>query len=182
MANDINKVTLIGRLTRDSEIRYSQSGTAIVRFSLAVNENRKDGQTGEWSEIAHFFDVTYFGKGAEATSAYLTKGKQVAIDGKLTQDRWTDDQGNNRSAVKIIALSLQLLGGGQERQEQAQAPSGYQSGQYGGYAPQSPPQGQYAPPPPPQPAQPSFDGFGGSTAPKHYGPGPETFADDQIPF
>lgn len=109
MAADINSVVMVGRLTRDAELRYSQAGTAIVKFSLAQTHRRKTGDT--WSDEAHFFDVAMMGKAAESVHRYLTKGKQVAIQGELRQNRWEQD-GQPRSKVEIFAFSLQLLGGG----------------------------------------------------------------------
>lgn len=109
MAADINSVVMVGRLTRDAEIRYSGGGTAIVKFSLAQTHRRKSGDT--WSDESHFFDVVMMGKGAEAVHKFLGKGKQVAIQGELRQNRWEQD-GQPRSKVEVFAFNLQLLGGG----------------------------------------------------------------------
>ena len=86
---DINVVVLVGRLTRDAELKYTKSGTAIVRFSLAVNRSRK--QDDQWIDETSFFDIDFWGKGAEAVNRYLTKGQQVAVEGELRQDRWEQD-------------------------------------------------------------------------------------------
>ena len=107
MASDINSVVLVGRLTRDAEMRYLPSGSAVASFSVALSRNKKDGD--QWVEESHFFDVSYFGKGAEAVKPYLTKGKQIAIQGSLRQDRWEKD-GQHFSKVKIVADSVELLG------------------------------------------------------------------------
>lgn len=104
---DINSVLLIGRITRDAELKYTSSGTAICRFSLAVNRRVKTGDT--WGEEGNFFDVTLFGKSGESLNQYLAKGKQVAVQGELKQDRWEQD-GQSRSKVGIIANGVQLLG------------------------------------------------------------------------
>jgi len=109
MASDINKVILVGRLTRDSELSYTQGGLALLKFSLAVNRNRKQGD--QWVEEASFFDVTVFGRQGEAIANYMTKGKQVAIEGQLRQDRWEAQDGTRRSKVAIDANNVQLLGG-----------------------------------------------------------------------
>jgi single-strand DNA-binding protein len=109
MASDINKVFLVGRLTRDAELKYTNTGTAVSKFSLAVNRNKRSGD--QWSEEANFFDLTLWGKQAEAVNQYLTKGKQVAIEGELRQNRWEQD-GQKRSKVEINVNHLQLLGGG----------------------------------------------------------------------
>jgi single-strand DNA-binding protein len=104
---DVNIVVLVGRLTRDAELKYTNSGQAICRFSVAVNRSRKQGE--QWVDEASFFDVDYWGKGGEAVNQYLVKGKQVAVEGELRQDRWEQD-GQNRSKVLIAASNVQLLG------------------------------------------------------------------------
>ncbi|MDC7126096.1 MAG: single-stranded DNA-binding protein [Spirochaetales bacterium] len=105
---DINYVIIIGRLTRDAELKYTNSGLAVSSFSLAVNRRKRSGDS--WEEEVSFFDLALFGKRAESLNQYLTKGQQVAVEGSLTQDRWEQD-GNKRSKVKIIANNIQLLGG-----------------------------------------------------------------------
>lgn len=106
---DINHVVLVGRLTRDAELKYTNSGLAIAKLSLAINRRTKKGDT--WQDEANFFDATFMGKGAEAVAQYLTKGKQVGIEGELRQDRW-EQEGQKRSRVEIFVTNLQLLGGG----------------------------------------------------------------------
>lgn len=106
--NDLNHVVLIGRLTQDAELKYTQNGYAISSFSIAVNRSRKNGE--QWVEEANFFEVSLFGKSAENLKPYLVKGKQVAIDGELRQDRW-ESEGQKRSKVVIVANSVQLVGG-----------------------------------------------------------------------
>ena len=108
MANDINVVTLVGRLTRDSELKYTNSGTAVCKFSLAVNRKKRSGD--QWTDEVSYFDVVLWGKQGEALQQYLSKGKQVAVSGELRQNRWEQD-GQSRSKVEIIANNLQLLGG-----------------------------------------------------------------------
>jgi single-strand DNA-binding protein len=110
MATDINSVVLIGRLTRDAELRYSNSGTAICKFSIANSYSRKQGDS--WTEETSFFDAVLMGRRAEALHKYLTKGKQIGIKGELRQDRWEQD-GQKRSRVEIFVDDLNLLGGGQ---------------------------------------------------------------------
>jgi single-strand DNA-binding protein len=105
---DLNQVTLIGRLTRDSELKYTAGGVAVCKFSIAVNRSRKVND--RWEDEANFFDVVLFGKQGEVLNQYLLKGKQVGIDGELRQERWEKD-GQNRSRVEIAANSVQLLGG-----------------------------------------------------------------------
>lgn len=128
---DLNHVIEIGRLTRDISERdfgYTTGGTARLNLSIAVNRSEKRG--GEWTDKVSFFDVTVWGKTAENIKPYLHKGKQIAVDGYLDQQRWEKD-GQKFSKVVIIADSVQLLGGsenGQQSAPQAQQPAGdYQS-------------------------------------------------------
>lgn len=106
--NDINSVMMVGRLTRDMELKYLQSGSAVGNISVAVNRSVKRGD--EWTDEASFFEATLFGKQAEGLKPYLVKGKQVAISGSLKQQRWEKD-GQKNSKVVIICDSVQLLGG-----------------------------------------------------------------------
>ncbi|MCL2211572.1 MAG: single-stranded DNA-binding protein [Treponema sp.] len=105
---DINHVVLIGRLTRDAELKYTAGGQAVCKFSIAVNRRKKNGD--QWEDEANFFDIVLWGKQGESLQSYLTKGKMVGVDGELRQDRWQQD-GQNRSKVEIIASYIQLLGG-----------------------------------------------------------------------
>ena len=104
---DLNVVTLMGRLVRDAEVKYTATGTAIAKFAMAVNRSEK--VDGEWKDAASFFDCTMFGKRAEAIAQYLLKGKQVAICGSLKQDRWNSDNGP-RSKVVVMVDDIQLVG------------------------------------------------------------------------
>ena len=113
---DVNHVVLIGRCTRDAELKYTSGGMAIGKFSLAVNRKKKSGE--QWVDEASFFDVTCFGKTAENLAQYMTKGKQVGVDGSLHQDRWEKD-GQNMSRVVVNADNIQLLGGGTEQSSPA---------------------------------------------------------------
>ena len=106
---DINHVVLVGRLTRDAELKYTASGQAVCKFSVAVNRRRKNGD--QWEDEANFFDVVLWGRQGESLNQYLQKGKSVGVDGELRQDRWQQD-GQNRSKVEIVANNIQLLGGG----------------------------------------------------------------------
>ncbi|MCL1991663.1 MAG: single-stranded DNA-binding protein [Spirochaetes bacterium] len=121
---DLNRVVLIGRLTREAELKYTASGQAICKFSIAVNRSRKVGE--KWEDEANFFDIVYWGKPGESVHPYLAKGKMVGVDGELRQDRWKQEDGQNRSKIEIVANFVQLLGGTQ----------GGQGGQFQG-APQS---------------------------------------------
>lgn len=106
---DINRVVLVGRLTRDAELKYTNSGLAICKFSLAINRRRKNGD--RWEDEANFFDAVLMGRTGEAIHRYLLKGKQVGVEGELRQSRWEQD-GQSRSRVEIFATNVQLLGGG----------------------------------------------------------------------
>ena len=128
---DLNHVIEIGRLTRDISERdfgYTTGGTARLNLSIAVNRSEK--RNGAWQDKVSYLDVTVWGKTAENINPYLHKGKQIAIDGYLDQQRWEKD-GVKYSKVVIIADSVQLLGGnenGQQSAQQAQQPAGeYQS-------------------------------------------------------
>ena len=106
---DTNITAQVGRLTREAELKYLQSGTAVLEFSIANNYSKKDS-SGNWVDETNYFDISYFGKGAEAVSRFLSKGKQVCVVGSLRQERWEKD-GDKRSKVKIMADTVQLLGG-----------------------------------------------------------------------
>ena len=121
MANDINHVVLVGRLTRDAELKYTNTGTAIGKFSIAVNRRKRSGD--QWTDEVSYFDIVLWGKTAEALNQYLQKGKQIAVSGELRQNRWEQD-GQNRSKVEIIANNVQLLGGSGGRNDgQANRPA-----------------------------------------------------------
>jgi single-strand DNA-binding protein len=105
---DINHVVVVGRLTRDAELKYTNTGTAICKVSVAVNRRRKVDE--QWTEEANFFDVTIWGKMGEAIAQYLVKGKQIGVEGELRQSKWEQD-GQTRSKVEIVANNVQLLGG-----------------------------------------------------------------------
>ncbi|MBD5410539.1 MAG: single-stranded DNA-binding protein [Treponema sp.] len=126
MATDINHVVIIGRLTRDlgSDERsfgYVGNGQARANVSIAVNRSHKNGE--KWDEEANFFDVTIWGKTAENLKPYLTKGKQICVDGYLKQDRWEKD-GQKFSRVSIVANNVQLLGGKSDGSQQTGGVSG----------------------------------------------------------
>ena len=104
---DINHVVLVGRLTRDAELRYTNSGSAMAAISLAINTRRR--RDDQWVDEAHFFDAVVWGKTAESLSPYLTKGKQIGLEGELRQNRWEQD-GQRRSKVEIFTRNIQLLG------------------------------------------------------------------------
>jgi single-strand DNA-binding protein len=108
--SSINRVILVGRLTRDPELRHTPGGTPVCNFSLAVNSREKD-DSGEWGERADFFDITVWGNQGENCAQYLAKGRLAAVDGNLRQERWEKD-GQKRSKVTITARQVQFLDSG----------------------------------------------------------------------
>ena len=107
---NLNRVCITGNLTRDPELRTTSGGTSVCSLRVAVNTRRKDGQTGEWTEKPNYFDVTVWGVQGENCAQYLSKGRPVAVDGRLEWREWQDNQGNKRQSVDIIADSVQFLG------------------------------------------------------------------------
>ncbi len=170
MAADINVVVLVGRLTRDCELRSTPQGTSICRFSVAVNRRKRTGD--KWEDEVSYFDVVLWGKSAETLSSYLMKGRQVSVQGELRQNRWEQD-GQTHSKVEVVANNVQLLGSGNQQGGSAPndgAQGGYQNNyqnsyQSGGYQQNRPAQRA------PQQAAPVAD-IGG----------PESFDDADIPF
>ncbi|MBJ7329652.1 MAG: single-stranded DNA-binding protein [Solirubrobacteraceae bacterium] len=111
-ATNINRVILTGNLTADPDLRNLPSGSAVCKLRLAVNTRRKDGASGEWVDKPNYFDITVWGKQGEIAAQYLSKGRPVAIDGRLEWREWQDQQGNKRQSVEVVADSVQFLGGG----------------------------------------------------------------------
>jgi single-strand DNA-binding protein len=109
-ATNINRVVMTGNLTRDPELRTTPGGMALCKLRIACNTRRKNNSTGEWEDKPNYFDVTVWGAQGENCSRYLTKGRPVAIDGRLEWREWETD-GQKRQAVDIIADSVQFLGG-----------------------------------------------------------------------
>ena len=105
-----NKVILIGRLTRDVELRYTPSGTAVAKFGLASSRTYKDNVTGENKEEVLFIDITVFGRSAEVANQYLSKGRQVLVEGRLVLDQWVDSTGQKRSKHSVVAERVQFMG------------------------------------------------------------------------
>lgn len=106
----LNKVMLIGNAGKDAELRYLASGTPQCQFSLAVNNRRKNQQTGDWEDQTEWFNIVIWGDTAERVSQYITKGKQVFIEGRLQTRSWDDDQGQKHYRTEVIAHTVQLLG------------------------------------------------------------------------
>lgn len=134
----INRVNISGNLTREPEIRRTQSGMAILSFGVAVNDRRKNPQSGEWEDYANFVDCTMFGNRAESLSNILTKGMKVAIDGKLRWSQW-EREGQKRSKLEVIVDEIEFMsrnqgdqGGNQgdyHRRQQGATQGGYGQGE-----------------------------------------------------
>ncbi len=201
----INRVTIVGNLTRDPELRALPSGGNVCSLRVAVNERRKDA-SGQWTDAPNFFNVTIFGNSADNAAKFLAKGRQVAVDGRLRWREWQDQQGNKREAIEIVAQDVQFIGGRDGAPQggggggwNAPAPAqpapaqddwggGGQQGGGGFSGPGTsypveqgdfggPQQGGYGQPQ--APAQPQYQqGGGGQPQP----PSPAPVADDDIPF
>ncbi len=110
MAGSINRVVLVGNLTRDPELRATPGGTSVCSMRVAVNDRVKDPNTGEWSDKPNYFNVSVFGAQAERYAQWLTKGRQIAIDGRLRWREWQTQEGQKREAVEIVADNVQFIG------------------------------------------------------------------------
>ena len=111
MARGVNKVTLIGNLGNDPEVRYSGNGNAVANVSLATAESWRDKDSGEQQERTEWHRVVFFGRLAEIVSEYLHKGSQVYVEGRLQTNKWQDKEGNDRYTTQIVANEMQMLGG-----------------------------------------------------------------------
>ncbi len=122
-----NKIILAGNLTRDIEVRYTQSGAAIGNTAIATTRKFKS-QTGEQKEEVLFVDITFFGRTAEVANQYLRKGSKILVDGRLKLDQWTAQDGSKRSKHSVTVESMTMLGSKGDNEgggyNQAQAPSG----------------------------------------------------------
>jgi single-strand DNA-binding protein len=110
-ATNINVVVITGNLTHDPELRSLPSGNSVCKLRIANNTRRKDNSTGEWVDKPNYFDVTVWGAQGENCARFLTKGRPVAIDGRLEWREWESQEGQKRQSVEIIANSVQFLGG-----------------------------------------------------------------------
>src|SRR5215207_7366558 len=155
-ATNINRVVLTGNLTRDPELRSLQSGMSVCSLRIASNTRRKDQASGEWQDKPNYFSVTVWGAQGENCARFLSKGRPVALDGRLEWREWQGQDGAKRESVEIIADSVQFLGG---RDEAAIGATG------NGFAPHSD-----------VPADTS------DFAPQPVGARPSAPADDDIPF
>jgi single-strand DNA-binding protein len=140
---DLNRVTLVGRLTRDPELRHTAGGDPVCSIRLAVSSRARD-ETGNWGDRSNYFDVTVFGRQAETASTYLAKGRRIGVDGRLSWREWQAQDGTRRQSVEVIANDLFFLdsrgegGGGEARDrsletpEPAMAPAGVPAANGGG--------------------------------------------------
>jgi single-strand DNA-binding protein len=130
-ASNVNVVVITGNLTRDPELRHTGGGTAICELRVAVNSRRKDGQSGEWVDKPNYFDVTVWGAQGENCANYLSKGRPVAVEGRLDWSEWEAKDGSGkRQKVQIVAKSVQFLGS-------RDGSGGGEGGQGGGFSPSS---------------------------------------------
>jgi single-strand DNA-binding protein len=174
MATDMNSVTLIGRLTRDAELKYTVNGIAVCKFSIAVNRKKKNGD--EWVDEASFFDIVLWGRQGEALNQYLQKGKQIGVAGELRQERWKQQDGQKRSRIEVVANNIQLLGGGRDSESNGRSGSyGNNGGGYGGNN-----MGNTQAPMSNKPSEKSDESYSGND-PRQYEDTGDWFADD-IPF
>lgn len=145
----INRVNISGNLTRDPELRATQGGMQVLGFGVAVNDRRRNQQTGEWEDYPNFVDCTMFGNRAESMGRILHKGMKVAIEGKLRYSSW-DKDGQRRSKLEVIVDEIELM----SQKQGQQAPQGYQPQ---AYAPQQAPQQAYQPQQAPQQQAPQWN-------------------------
>ena len=137
----INRVIISGNLTRDPELRSTAGGMPVLGFGVAVNDRRKNQQTGEWEDYPNFIDCTMFGARAEALSRYLNKGTKVSIEGKLRWSQW-EREGQKRSKIEVIVDELEFMSSRGDS-------SSYGGGVGGGYSAPAPAAPAYAPAPAP---------------------------------
>lgn len=152
----INKATITGNITRDPELRQTQGGTSVLTIGVAVNDRRKNQQTGEWEDYPNFIDCTIFGNRATGVAPHLEKGMKVAIEGKLNQSRWQADDGTNRSKIEIIVDEIEFMS--RQQGQTTSKPVQQQQQQFTHQAAQQPMQQQpqpqqFAPQTAPQPMQ-----------------------------
>lgn len=105
----INRVNITGNLTRDPELRATAGGTQILSFGVAVNDRRKNPQTGAWEDVPNFVDCIVFGQRAEAVSRFISKGSKVAIEGKLRFSSWETKDGDRRSKLEVIVDEIDFM-------------------------------------------------------------------------
>ena len=137
----INRVNISGNLTRDPELRATAGGSQVLSFGVAVNDRRRNSQTGEWEDYPNYVDCVVFGARADALSRFLSKGSKVAIEGKLRYSSWESKDGQRRSKLEVVVDEVEFLsprnqnpsGGAPQTQQ-----GGYQQPSYGAPAPVAP--------------------------------------------
>lgn len=150
-----NKIILVGNLTRDIELKYSQSGTGIANTAIATS--RKFTTNGEKKEEVCFVDITFFGRSSEVANQYLRKGSKILVEGRLNFEQWVDQNGQKRSKHSVVVETMQMLDGKQDGQQAQQPQQGYNQPQQGYNKPEveyQDAQGRPTPPPRRQPQQP----------------------------
>ena len=125
----INRVVISGNLTREPELRRTQGGMAILNMGVAVNDRKKNQQTGEWEDYANFIDCVMFGKRAESMAGILTKGMKVAIEGKLRWSQWEKD-GQKRNKVEVVVDDLEFMSKGERKQQSTTPDTQYAESYY----------------------------------------------------
>ncbi|MGI9539598.1 MAG: single-stranded DNA-binding protein [Miltoncostaeaceae bacterium] len=139
MSADLNRVTLVGRLTRDPELRHTASGDPVCGMRLAVSSRARD-ENGNWGDRSNYFDVTVFGRQAETVTTYLVKGRRIGVDGRLSWREWQAQDGTKRQNVEVIANDIFFLdsrgdSGGQQGGQQGGSGWSDSGGQQGRGAP-----------------------------------------------
>lgn len=123
----INRVCISGNLTRDPELRQTAGGSQVLGVGVAVNDRRKNQQTGQWEDVPNFVDCVVFGNRAEALAAILHKGDKVAIDGRLRYSSWEAKDGTRRSKLEVIAEEVELMQRTRQAAQQAHQPAAQQA-------------------------------------------------------
>jgi single-strand DNA-binding protein len=136
MASDINRVVLIGRLVKDPELKYTQSGSALANFSIA--NNRTYVASGEKKEIVSYFNCIAWGKSGEVIVQYCKKGNRIAIEGRLQQRSWDDQEGKKRSTVEVVVENFQFLATSRPGSSEESSPGSSGSHTPTGEAPEGP--------------------------------------------
>lgn len=126
----INRVTLTGNLTRDPEMRATSNGTQIMSFTIAVNDRRRNQQTGVWEEYPNFVGCVMFGRRAEALGRYLAKGRKVAVEGSLRYSTWTSD-GAKRSKLEVVIDDLEFMSSSRSEGQATRQPSTHGTASFG---------------------------------------------------
>ena len=146
MARGVNKVILVGNLGNDPDMKYTASGSAVAKISVATKDSWKDKQTGENQERTEWHRVVFFGRLAEIVGEYLRKGSQIYLEGRLQTNKWQDQNGQDRYTTEIVANEMQMLGSrGGEAGSRPQGDSGFRTNAPAQQAPaQSKPDNDFA--------------------------------------